>query len=290
MHDDLPPQRILRRRDLARFSDRALDRLLREGALVRARKGIYLRADAEPDTVAAVRAGGRVACVSALAQGGVFVHGGMLDLRGPRRRVHVHLAKNASRLGPGADAARLHWMPLARQPDPADPCVDVVDALAQSAACQSPRAFLASVDSALNSGRLHPDDVAEVFAALPRRMRRLRPLLDGRAESGTETLVRLMLRGLGVQPRLQVVIDGVGRVDLVVGDWLVIECDSRGFHAGWAEIRRDRRRDQSLAALGYVVYRPIAEDILFHPEVVLAALKGLLAGRRARGRGAAFSG
>ncbi len=101
--------------------------------------------------------------------------------------------------------------------------------------------------------------------------------MDGRAESGSETLVRLMLRALGRRAELQVVIRGVGRVDLVVDGWLVIECDSKAFHSSWDQQREDRRRDQALAALGYVVYRPIAEDILYHPDVVVAALKGLLA-------------
>lgn len=69
----------------------------------------------------------------------------------------------------------------------------------------------------------------------------------------------------------------IGRVDLVVDGWLVVECDSKAFHSSWDQQREDRRRDQALAALGYVVYRPIAEDILYHPDLVIAALKGLLA-------------
>ena len=262
------------------LSERRIARLVGDGLLVRARVGAYARADSHTHTLQALRVGGRLACVSELARRGVFVHGGAGDLVGERARVHVQLELNASRLGVQThkrDTLRLHWVALRRGVHPRAASVDVFDALVQSAACQSPRAFIASVDSALHLRLLHADDVDAVFAALPRRFRRLRGLVDGRAESGSETLVRLMLRALGRRADLQVVIRGVGRVDLVVDGWLVIECDSKAFHSSWDQQREDRRRDQALAALGYVVYRPIAEDILYHPDVVIAALKGLLA-------------
>ena len=35
--------------------------------------------------------------------------------------------------------------------------------------------------------------------------------------------MRLMLRGLGCQIEVQVVIPGVGRVDFVVDGWLIVE-------------------------------------------------------------------
>lgn len=74
---------------------------------------------------------------------------------------------------------------------------------------------------------------------------------------------------------------GVGRVDFVVDGWLIVECDSFAHHSDWEAQRRDRRRDQAAAALGYATYRPIAEDIMWHPELVRAALVGLTsAGRR----------
>jgi very-short-patch-repair endonuclease len=278
----LPADRRLSTADLRDLglSERHIARLVRDGLLVRVRVGSYMRADSHPHAVQALRVGGRVACVSVLALRGVFVHGGAEDLAGERARVHVQLELNASRLGPRRDergVLRLHWVPLRRGVHPRSASVDLFDALVQSAACQSPRAFIASVDSALHLGLLRPDDVDALFSALPRRFRRLRGLVDGRAESGSETLVRLMLRALGRRAELQVVIRGVGRVDLVVDGWLVIECDSKAFHSSWEQQREDRRRDQALAALGYVVYRPIAEDILYHPDAVVAALKGLLA-------------
>ena len=64
-------------------------------------------------------------------------------------------------------------------------------------------------------------------------------------------------------------IAGVGRVDLVLDGWLVIECDSREFHEGWMPQQRDRARDLALAALGYVTLRPWASAIMWQPETVV---------------------
>ncbi|MGN6220714.1 MAG: hypothetical protein ACTHNQ_14530 [Microbacterium sp.] len=162
--------------------------------------------------------------------------------------------------------------------------VEVFDAVLQAVRCQQPRAALATLDSALHQGVLHADDLTELFAAVPRRHRVLRTLIDARAESGPETLVRLMLRALGASFDVQVRIVGVGRVDFVVDGWLIVECDSQEFHSTWQDQRRDRRRDQAAAALGYATYRPIAEDIMWHPQEVQAALAGLLRGRAAGAR------
>jgi very-short-patch-repair endonuclease len=282
---ELPPLKRLRTADLHELglSGRDIRRLVAEGVLLRVRMGAYVRADCDSGVLTAARIGGRLGCVSELARRGVFVHGGSDEPTGDSKAVHVQVGVNASRLGPlpKGSEVRLHWMPPVQDSD-SSAAVSIVDALVQSAACQSPRAFIASVDSALQLGLLEIEDVDVVFAALPRRLRRLRGLVDGRAESGPETLVRLMLRALGGRPELQVEIAGVGRVDLVVDGWLVVECDSKAFHSSWEQQREDRRRDQVLAARGYAVYRPIAEDILYHPEDVVAALKGLLSLTRVR--------
>ena len=72
---------------------------------------------------------------------------------------------------------------------------------------------------------------------------------------------------------------GIGRVDLLVNGWLVVECDSRQFHATWEQQVKDRERDLALAARGYVTLRLTAVQIMYRPAEVLAALKGLLATR-----------
>ncbi|MGA7148161.1 MAG: DUF559 domain-containing protein [Microbacterium sp.] len=95
--------------------------------------------------------------------------------------------------------------------------------------------------------------------------------------------MRLMLRAFGLSFEVQVVIDRVGRVDFVVEGWLIIECDSRAHHSDWESQRRDRRRDQAAAALGFATFRPIAEDIMWRSAEVREALAGLVTARRRSG-------
>ncbi|MEU1972305.1 DUF559 domain-containing protein [Microbacterium sp. NPDC019599] len=239
---------------------------VRDGRLLRPRRGRYLPAQTHADVQRAATQGGRLDCVSMLRLFGVFV----LE----SSATHVQVDQHATRLPqPGAGIVR-HWRVSAAARDAL--LTPVVEALVQAVRCQQPRAAIATLDSAWHIGVIDQHGIAQVFAALPRRFRRLRPLLDPRAESGTETLARLMLRSLGVRPELQVEIDRVGRVDLVVDGWLIIECDSEAHHADWKQLKADRRRDAMAAAQGYTTVRLLAEDILYHPDWVLGVLKDIL--------------
>lgn len=274
------PPTFYRRSDLRAqgWTDRALGAAVADGRILRPRPGAYLPPGAPTEVVDALALGGLLTCTSALAHHGVFV------LDASTLHVHLHTRRPASPAQ--TRALRRHWGRLHRAPHPRATAVEPLDALACAMRCQTPRAALATLDSALHQGVLRPDELDELFRLLPRRHRVLRKLVDARAESGPETLVRLILRSLGVPFTVQVVITGVGRVDFVVDGWLIVECDSEEFHSSWDAQRRDRRRDQAAAALGYSTFRPIAEDILWHPELVRAALRGLLRARRgAAGRG-----
>lgn len=256
------------------MTDNDIRRAVAAGTLLRPRGGSYLPSGTDSDLVDACRLRARLGCVSELRRQGIFV----LD----DSTLHLHHPAKAALHGRTERSVRHHWGRLAREPHPRSTAVEIFDALLQAVRCQPPRAAIAMLDSALHLGRLDPGDLDELFHALPRRYRRIRGLLDSRAESGPETLVRLMLRSLGLSFEVQVEIGGVGRVDFVVEGWLIVECDSRAHHSDWAAQRRDRRRDQAAAALGYATYRPIAEDILWHPDEVLEALRGLVRGLRRR--------
>lgn len=267
---------LIRTRQLheAGWSDRAIRAAVAAGTLIRLREGAFCVPGTDPVCIAAGSAFGRVGCISALRRLGVFV----LE----RAELHVHNARTSSRLPPLARRQRRHCRRLLRQPHPDALAVEPLDAVYDAVLCQPPRAAIATIDSALHLGVLRHDELEELFAALPRRYRRLRRLLDGRAESGPETLMRLIVRSLGCTIEVQVDIDGVGRVDLLVDGWLIIECDSKEYHSDWETQRRDRRRDQAAAALGYATFRPIAEDIMWAPETVRAAVAGLLSGVQRR--------
>lgn len=270
---------VLRTRELRAFgmSKRQIAQAVTGGALVPLRRGSYLVGEAGAGTVEAASAGGRLACVSLLRTLGIFVLAAS--------QTHIHFERSSRTHRRGTRHQVWHWTPLLRTPHPHDPQVHVLDALAQATACQQPRAAVATLDSAVHAGLVSVDDLDEVFARVPPRRRVLQRFVDGRAESGPETLLRLIALALGFEVEIQVVVPGVGRVDLILDGWIAVECDSELHHSGWAAQRKDRRRDLALAALGYSTIRPIAEDIMYHPEVVVAALRGLQARRPFGGTG-----
>jgi very-short-patch-repair endonuclease len=90
---------------------------------------------------------------------------------------------------------------------------------------------------------------------------------DGRAESPLESLTRLRLLDDGFPaPDLQVRL-GEHRVDLLLREWnLVIEVDGLGKYSD-EEMRREKRREMRLRAMGYRVERVTWDDVVHHwPE------------------------
>lgn len=272
----------------AGMSPREITRAVRDGDLVRARRDRYLVRETPLPVIRAVRVGGRVTCLSLLALMGIFVR--------VNNSLHVHMSRGSSRMRrPGSRKSRLahrtkrkyvklHWAPLATAVAQAATVVNVRDALAHAVQCQTARDAVATLDSAINQGFVQLADVVEIISSLPARYAVLAALVDERAQSGPETLVRLMARGLGCDVELQARFEGVGYVDLVLDGWLVIECDSERFHSSWEQQKKDRERDVALAALGYTTLRLTAELIMYRPEEALAALRGLLASHHDDGR------
>ncbi|GAA3768578.1 hypothetical protein GCM10022240_21290 [Microbacterium kribbense] len=249
------------------FSRRQVAARVSAGDLIRLRKGRYIAADTDVDLVRAGGLGARLDCISLLSTLGVFVH--------TSDDLHVQVEQGASRLPLPAKGIIRHWR--ASGQDRSGLATGIVDALAQACRCQPPREAIATLDSAWHHGLVDEEKITAVFALLPRRLQRLRPLLDKRAESGPETLMRLLLRALGCHVEVQVRIRAVGRVDFVVDGWLIIECDSEAHHSGWTAQKRDRRRDIAAAAQGYTTIRPIAEDILYRRDEVLDRIRHVLA-------------
>jgi very-short-patch-repair endonuclease len=233
-------------------SPKTLSRLVEAGVVERLRRGWYATSDVTPDIRRAVSAGGIVTCVSALSARGLWTM--------PHTDLHVLVASGIDvrrRAG-----IRLHWthdrIDLARSID------DVESALLVAVSCLDLRAAVVVVDSALNRGVIAPRTLERLFSASPGG-RRVLAVADGRAESGIETLARLGLRRLRLRVRSQVVIPGVGRVDLLIGDRLILEVDGRQWHT---DFEADRARDRRLVALGYLLIRASYRQILEEWDVI----------------------
>lgn len=239
------------------------------GTLTRVRRGWYATAIAPPELVTAAQVGGRLTCLAALRVHGCWVP------RAPG--VHVRVADGvAVARRPGV---QVHWTP-----ERVTPGVDsVLDALTSALVCSDLRTLVVIVDSLVNRGLVPPQHVRAILATTPRGRRAL-GLHDPRAESGIETLIRLALRRHRVRARSQVVIPGVGRVDFVIGDRLVLEADGYEWHGDRAAFEQDRKRDRELVRRGYIVIRATYAQVVEELDALVLAVLDVLRRRDHRWR------
>ena len=254
--------------DIGVYSTRSLDarglrradlrRAVESGALHRVRRGWYAVPNARPEIVAAARIGGRLTCLDALR------HHGVWSL--PSGGLHVRVSSGVS-LGRVAAGVHIHWRPERLEPGLDDPA----EALRMAASCVDLRQLVIAADSVANSRVLSPSQLRDVLDATPRG-RRARALHDPAAESGIETMLRLALRRHRLHVRSQVNIPGVGRVDFVIGQRLVVEADGFEWHGGRDAFERDRSRDRELVRRGHVVLRSSYRQIVDDLDLVVRAI------------------
>ncbi|MFM9378685.1 endonuclease domain-containing protein [Gordonia sp. VNK21] len=238
------PHRVLS----TRLRRAELNRAVRAGTAVRLRSGWYAVGAAHPDEVSAVRAGGVLSCVSALRRHGVWVPDDP----------HLHVRGNVS-------AVRRHPERYCRRygrPEPESGAVDdLPTALQYAARCLDAEGLVVVADSMLNQGLLSREEIEHTLRDTPATVQQALDRCDGRAAYGLETMVRLRLQSQNIRTRLQVPIDGVGRVDLLVVRWLIIETDGWEYHGDRTAFENDRRRDQAALALGYLTLHLTSRQI-----------------------------
>jgi very-short-patch-repair endonuclease len=246
------------------------------GEAWRVRKGWYADPSVGRDVARAWRVGGRLDCVSAAEHYGLWVPD-RLDL------LHVAVPVTSSRLRTPTnsrirlnevpdESTRVHWTGSSLlQGDRV--AVPIVDAIAQVFRCGGIDQGFIVLDSAVNLGKLARPQLPQLIGGLSHTARRWASYADGLSESGTESIVKLMLLRLGVPFRQQVVISGVGRVDFLLGEHLVLEVDSKTHHSN---PYADRKRDAVLSTLGKRVLRFMYSQIVYElPEVESAILSAL---------------
>jgi very-short-patch-repair endonuclease len=139
-----------------------------------------------------------------------------------------------------------------------------------------PRA-LATLDSALHSSWCTRQELAAAIDEQRGRrgivaVRALFELADGRAESAMESEARLVMIDGGLpRPELQYTIAGrygeVWRVDFAWPEARVAaEYDSIDWHAGRAEMLRDRSRFAAIQELGWIVVPIVVSDVRVSPQ------------------------
>ena len=256
---------------------------VRNGDLLRVRKGYYAIPTADPQLLHAVRIGGRLGCVAAAQSLGIwattpaFAHVAMRHeasrMRSPKDRFERLTSENV-------DGCELHWWPVPEMPRRNIHTVSPAEALAHIARCQPRELALASFDSALNEGLVGPSQLAMIFATLPEKYQYLRAQIDGRCMSGIETLVRLLLVDAGIEFELQVSFRAIGTVDFVVAGCVVVETDGHLGHDDPLSRLRDYKRDAALIRLGYSVVRLNYAQVMFDPAGALATIIAALRSHR----------
>lgn len=243
-----------------------LSRALREGEILRPRQGVYALIDTDPTLLHAAEHGGTIGCADAAARIGLWV------LQRPHRP-HVWMG-SAGTPRPGCDSCTMHWDAGRVRVGQAPPVANI---LVQMAACCGEDAFFAALESALRRSLLSAAGARWLQRRLPVRMRWLVSFARADADSGLESLVRLRLHRIGIDVRSQVHIAGVGEVDLVIGDRLLIEADGRENHEREHERAKDLRRDASAASAGYTTLRFTYAVIVADWPLVEAAIIGAMA-------------
>lgn len=153
--------------------------------------------------------------------------------------------------------------------------VSLLDALLQYCTRASKYAAIAAVDSALHQRLLTPADLAELRIRLPGRCRGWLDCVDGRAESGLESIVRVACLEQGWSVEVQVRFRG-GRLDLVVNGWLCIELDGSRYHDEGRQVGLDRQRNKQLVAAGMRWHRFGYADVVFHLDETIGIIRKLL--------------
>ncbi|MCY1239822.1 hypothetical protein D9M72_526370 [compost metagenome] len=114
------------------------------------------------------------------------------------------------------------------------------------------------------------------------RNARARAVLDSvipRADSILEVLANYHFRRAGLHVRRHVELPGVGEVDFLVEDCLVVETDG-GSHLEPRQAKKDRKRNNATVIGGRLGLRFGYDDVVNHPERMVAEVVAVLELRR----------
>lgn len=263
----------LRRRDLAldRTSRRALRDLVEEGAVVE-RGGVVFAPGTDWPLIACRMLGGLLTCHSALE------YYSLPELPHPGA-VHVAIPSSRGRVRPLAGVV-VHREPARWPPGMSPPVAPPRLLVARMLRCAEETPAVVVADAALRRGLVSRAELAAMLRSNrsggPLGHRRLARCRE-KARSPIESIARLELEDAGHSVEVGVDVPGVGEVDMLVDDRLLVETDGYQFHSSKGDWSNDRRREQGLIAQGRLWVRLTYDDVMSGRTVpvVEAALNGL---------------
>lgn len=235
---------------------------VKTGNLIPVKRGWYAVPGANYNAIRALKIGGRMGCLSALKEYGVWVPQTGKDL-------HVVLGRNAAI--PDSDGMVFHRSDFL----PETAAFGVEDSLRQVMRHHDPETGLIVLESAVQKSLISAFWARTLIKELPAKKQRIYRFFDPSSQSGSETRVRLFFQRRGVKVHTQHETSG-GWVDMLVGESWIIECDSRTFHDNKTNYNIDCHRDLSNYYAGFVTTRLSYPQIWFEWEKVKHQLLGIL--------------
>lgn len=268
-----------------------INTLVRQGALVQVRRGVYARADMASELGTRPNGGHLLQTAAVLAtlgpavashQSAAIIHG--MDLLAKRRLVTLTRTPDGSKSA--RPSACLHYAQLPaehvtivhgmRVTTPARTVIDLARSLEF-------RAGVVTADSALRKKLVRKPELESLLASSLRRAGNDRAakvvaFADGRAESVLESIARVVFRDCGLPPpELQVWVGGAevaGRVDFLWRRYrTVVEVDGVMKYRDPARAVLQLERDKRLRDAGYEVVHLTWQDITENPPYVATAIK-----------------
>lgn len=230
----------------AGISEKSVQRAASAGIIERICHGWYSMPGGDPRPIQLIRAGGSLGCASGAAFHGLW--------EPPETGLHLSVphGANVPRHPVSPIAGVTHWgHPASR--DDSHGVLPLVACLAQVLNCMPADFAFAMLESALRNKRITAVELRALQLGATKAAASLIDHATALADSGTESLFRYRCLCLGIVGRSQVHVAGVGRVDFVIGDRLLVEIDSEAFHGSPSQRRRDLGRDAIAAGLGFVV-------------------------------------
>lgn len=241
----------------------ALKRAISSGAVASLQRGLVGTTHADPNLRIALTAGGLITCVSAARELGLWTMkaSDQLHLWTDHGRQFGAVIKHR-----GGLVAAGRWG-----------YVGILDCVLHAIRCRPRLEALVIAESAVRLGRVSKAQLVEHLPGTRNSLRRQVVHSVGHdADSPLEVIARDLFRAAGLHVDTQVQIRGVGRVDMLVEDRLIIELDGFDFHWNRATFLKDRKRNNAGILSGLPTLRYVYEDLVFTPERVVAEVQTLL--------------
>lgn len=248
---------------IAGFPRPRLDKELAAGRIVRVRRGVYGLPNHTGAVRLALQHNALLTCVSAAP---------VYQLWTLQKPALVHLSPGHKRSVPGTvthGRTRL-------QVHPSGPVAGLADVLIHALHCCPTLEALVMVQCAAQRGDVTLDFLRSKLPG--NRNGRARAVLDfviPRADSILEVLADYHFRQAGLSVCRHVELDGVGEVDFLVEDCLVVETDGQN-HLEPKQVRKDRVRNNATVVGGRLCLRFSYADVVHHPGRMVAQVLAVL--------------